>query len=106
MVEEPVEYRYRKSSIEICKSWGYKVTERRISIDEISEAYDKGELKEVFGTGTAAVISPVGHLKYGDKVMEINDNKIGAISQKLYDTMTGMQYGKIEDTHGWIVRVK
>ena len=96
----------RKSSIEICKSWGYKVTERRISIDEIAEAYDKGELKEVFGTGTAAVISPVGHLKYGDKVMEINNNKIGPISQKLYDTMTGMQYGKIEDTHGWIVRVK
>lgn len=96
----------RKSSIEICKSWGYKVTERRISIDEISEAYDKGLLKEVFGTGTAAVISPVGHLKYGDKVMEINNNKIGPISQKLYDTMTGMQYGKIEDTHGWIVRIK
>ena len=95
----------RKSAIETCKSWGYKVSEKRISIQEVSDAYDRGELKEVFGTGTAAVISPVGHLKWGDKVMEINDNKIGEISQKLYDTMTSMQYGKIEDKFGWIYRV-
>ncbi len=95
----------RKSAIEICKSWGYKVCEKRISIQEISDAYDNGQLKEVFGTGTAAVISPVGHLKWGDKVMEINDNKIGEISQKLYDTMTGMQYGKLEDKFGWITPV-
>lgn len=92
----------RKSAIEVCASWGYKVSERKISIDEIADAYKNGQLKEVFGTGTAAVISPVGHLKYGDLVMEINDNKIGEISQRLYDTMTGMQYGKIEDKFGWI----
>lgn len=95
----------RKSVIELCKSWGMKVTERRISIAEIAEAYDAGKLDEVFGTGTAAVISPVGHLKYGDKVMEINGNKIGAVSQKIYDTMTGMQWGKIADQFGWIVPV-
>lgn len=96
----------RKSAIELCKSWGMKVSERRISIDEIVNAYNKGQLKEVFGTGTAAVISPVGHLKYGDVVMEINENKIGDISQKLYDTMTGIQWGKITDTFGWTVEVK
>ena len=71
----------RKSALEICRKRGYKVSERRISIEEIAEAYDNGKLDEVFGTGTAAVISPVGHLKWGDKVMTINDNKIGKISQ-------------------------
>jgi branched-chain amino acid aminotransferase len=95
----------RKSAIELCKSWGYKVSEKKISIQEIADAYDRGELKEVFGTGTAAVISPVGHLKWGDKIMEINDNKIGEISQKLYDTMTGIQYGKVEDKFNWIFPV-
>lgn len=96
----------RKSAIDVCKSKGIKVSERRISIQEISDAYDAGKLEEVFGTGTAAVISPVGHLKWGDKVMEINGNKIGNISQMLYDTMTGIQWGKIEDTFGWTVEVK
>ena len=96
----------RKSSIELCKSWGLKVTERRITIQEIADAYDNGKLDEVFGTGTAAVISPVGHLKWNDKVMEINDNKIGKISQRLYDTMTGIQWGRIEDKFGWTVEVK
>ena len=96
----------RKSAIEICKKKGLKVSERRISIDEIAKAYDDGKLDEVFGTGTAAVISPVGHLKYGDKIMTINDNKIGKISQMLYDTMTGMQWGKIPDEFGWIVPLK
>ncbi len=96
----------RKSVIEIAKSWGMKVSERRISIDEVSDAYDKGLLKEVFGSGTAAVISPVGHLRYQDKVMIINDGKIGSVSQKMYDTLTGIQWGKIEDTFGWTVEVK
>lgn len=95
----------RKSALELCKKWGMKVTERRITIQEVAEAYDNGKLDEVFGTGTAAVISPVGHLKWGDKVMTINDNKIGAISQKLYDTMTGIQYGKLPDDMGWIVKI-
>lgn len=95
----------RKSALELCKKWGMKVSERRITIQEVADAYDAGKLDEVFGTGTAAVISPVGHLKWGDKIMEINDNKIGPISQKLYDTMTGMQYGKLPDDMGWIEKL-
>ena len=96
----------RKSAIEVCKAKGYKVSERRISIQEVADAFDNGQLTECFGTGTAAVISPVGHLKWGDKVMEINNNKIGPISQMLYDTMTGMQWGKVKDTFGWIHPLK
>lgn len=96
----------RKSAIEVCRSKGYKVTERRITIQEVADAYDSGKLNEVFGTGTAAVISPVGHLKWGDKIMEINDNKIGTVSQMLYDTITGIQWGKLPDEFGWIKEVK
>ena len=95
----------RKSALDVCKAKGIKATERRITIEEVAKAYDEGKLDEVFGTGTAAVISPVGHLKWNDKVMEINDNKIGKISQMLYDTMTGIQWGKIEDTFGWTVKI-
>ncbi|MBR1751334.1 MAG: branched-chain amino acid aminotransferase [Ruminococcus sp.] len=95
----------RKSALEVCKKKGIKATERRITIQEVADAYDAGKLDEVFGTGTAAVISPVGHLKWGDKVMTINDNKIGKISQMLYDTMTGIQWGKIEDEFGWTVKI-
>lgn len=95
----------RKSAIEICKKKGYKVSERRITIEEVAKAYDEGKLQEVFGTGTAAVISPVGHLKWGDKIMTINDNKIGEISQMLYDTMTGIQWGKLPDEFGWITKI-
>lgn len=91
----------RKSAIELCQSKGIKVTERRISIQEISEAHDNGKLEEVFGTGTAAVVSPVGILKWGDKVMEIGDGKIGKVSQMLYDTLTGIQWGTISDDFGW-----
>lgn len=96
----------RKSAIEVCRKKGYKVTERKISIQEIAQAYDDGKLEEVFGTGTAAVISPVGHLKWNDKIMEINNNEIGKISQMLYDTMTGIQWGKLPDEFGWISEVK
>ena len=95
----------RKSALEVCRSKGIKATERRITIEEVAKAYDKGKLDEVFGTGTAAVISPVGHLKWGDKIMTINNNEIGPISQMLYDTMTGIQWGKIEDTFGWTVKI-
>lgn len=97
----------RRSAIEMCKSWGMKVTERRISIHEIAEAYDNGELKEAFGTGTAAVISPIGHLNWGNKkIMDINGGKIGEVSQKLYEALTGIQYGRLPDTFGWTVEVK
>lgn len=92
----------RMSIIELLRSKGYTVNERRLSVDELVEAHKKGLLKEAFGTGTAAVISPIGELKYGDLVMEINKGEIGEVSQMLYDTLTGIQWGKIPDTMGWI----
>lgn len=93
----------RDSTISLCKSWGIDVEEKKISVDEILEAQKSGTLEEVFGTGTAAVISPVGKLRYVDDVMLINGGGIGPLSQKLYDTMTGIQYGKIDDPFGWRV---
>ncbi len=95
----------RKSSVDLLKSWGYETNERRITIQEIYDAHEKGLLKEVFGTGTAAVISPVGELNWNGKSIQIGDGKTGAVSQRLYDTMTGIQYGKLPDTMNWIVRV-
>ncbi|MGN0453304.1 MAG: branched-chain amino acid aminotransferase [Ruminococcus sp.] len=95
----------RNSVIRICKDWGLDVEERRISVDELIEAQKNGTLQEVFGTGTAAVISPVGTLRYKDEVMTIGDGTIGELSQKLYDTVTGIQNGTVEDKFGWIVTV-
>ena len=95
----------RKSCIEVLQSWGMKVTERRVSIEELDEAYKKGLLKEAFGTGTAAVISPIGVLKWGDEMMNLSDGKIGTITQKLYDEMTAIQWGRKTDEHGWSVEV-
>lgn len=95
----------RMSCIELLKSWGMKVTERKLSIDELVAAYENGTLKEAFGSGTAAVISPIGELRYGDHIMEINYGEIGEISQKLYDNLTGIQWGKVPDTLGWTVEV-
>lgn len=96
----------RMSCIDILRSWGLKVSERKLSIQEVADAAAKGELKEAFGSGTAAVISPIGELKWGDDIMTINNGEIGPISQKLYDNLTGIQWGKIEDTFGWTVKVK
>ena len=96
----------RMSCIELLRSWGYQVTERKLAIDELYEAYQKGQLKEAFGSGTAAVISPIGQLKWGDEIMMINNGEIGEVSQKLYDNLTGIQWGKLPDTMGWTVEVK
>lgn len=96
----------RMSIIELLRSKGYTVNERRLSIEELTEAHKNGQLKEAFGTGTAAVISPIGELKYGDLVMEVNGGKIGETSQMLYDTLTGIQWGRIPDTMGWIQTVE
>ncbi len=95
----------RNSVIEVCKSWGFEVEERRISVEELIEAQKTGKLEECFGTGTAAVISPVGKLRYKDDVMLINNNTIGEVSQKLYDTITGIQWGKCEDKFNWTTEV-
>jgi len=95
----------RKSVVELGKSWGLKVSERKISIDEVLEAQGNGTLKEVFGSGTAAVISPVGEIKYGDELITIGGGSVGALSQRFYNSLTDIQYGKTEDPFGWIVPV-
>lgn len=93
----------RDSVLNICRHWGMPVEERRISVDELLDAQASGKLEEVFGTGTAAVISPVGKLRYKDNVMTIADGGIGEVSQKLYDTVTGIQWGKLPDELSWTV---
>ena len=95
----------RDSCISLCKEWGYEVEERKISVEELVAAAEKGELEETWGTGTAAVVSPVGHLRYGKEVMQIKDGEIGELSQRLYDTVTGIQIGEIEGPKGWSVEV-
>lgn len=96
----------RNTCIALCKEWGMPVEERRISVEELVEAARTGALEEVWGSGTAAVISPVGHLRYEEEVFEIGDGGIGPVSQRLYDTVTGIQLGHLEDTHHWTVEVK
>ena len=91
----------RKSCLQVLRDKGYPVSERRISIDEVVEASENGTLDEAFGTGTAAVISPVGLIRYKDKDYVINGGKMGEITKMLYDTITGIQYGKLEDVYGW-----
>ena len=95
----------RASCIEMLKSKGIEVEERKLSIDEVLEAYQNGTLNEAFGTGTAAVISPIGELNDGETVMTLNNGEIGPIAQMLYDSLTGIQWGKLEDTMGWTVPV-
>ncbi len=96
----------RDSVLTICRDWGIPTEERKVSVDELIEAQKTGKLEEVFGSGTAAVISPVGKLRYKDEVMTIGNGEIGQLSQKLYDTVTGIQLGKIEDKFGWRVEVE
>ncbi len=91
----------RNTVINLAKDWGMDVEERRISIDEVISASNEGRLKEVFGTGTAAVISPVGEIQHNNTLITINGKKTGAFSQKLFDEITGIQYGEKEDKFGW-----
>ena len=95
----------RKSCIELLKNWGYRVSERRLSVDELLQAGKEGRLKEAFGSGTAAVISPIGELKIDEHVLQLSDGKIGPISQKLYDQLTGIQWGRVPGPEGWSVKV-
>ncbi len=96
----------RASCIELLRDWGYKVHERRIAFDELVEASKRGGLNEAFGTGTAAVISPIGELCDGDTKIILNEGKIGPIAQRLYDELTAIQWGKVPDTRGWSVEVE
>lgn len=95
----------RRSIIELLKDWGYEVIEGKLAIADIMKASKTGKLEEVFGTGTAAVVSPVKQLDYEDQSAKIGNGEIGSLTQKLYDTLTGIQWGKIPDTKGWIVPV-
>ena len=95
----------RDSVIKLAKHWNDNVVERKISIDELIQAHGSGKLKEVFGAGTAAVISPVGEIKYGDQVITIAGGKVGPIAKKYYTAITDIQYGRAEDPLGWIVQV-
>lgn len=95
----------RDSVIRLARDWGIKVNERRISIEEVFAANDQGTLKEIFGTGTAAVISPVGSLNYKGRVCTINGGKTGSLAQRLFDEIQGLQYGHKEDPYGWTERV-
>jgi len=96
----------RDTVLTLARDWGMKALERRISIEEVMEAAESGKLEECFASGTAAVISPVGSLTYRDKTVKINGGEAGRLSQKLYDTITGIQYGSLPDPHGWTVPVE
>lgn len=96
----------RDSSIALLKHWGIPVEERRISIEEIFQAQADGKLDEAFGTGTAAVISPIGSLNWNDNIITINNGQTGEISKRIYDTITGIQSGAMEDPFGWTISVE
>ncbi len=95
----------RNSCIQLLRKMGYTVEERKLTLDEVIEAYHNGTLNEAFGTGTAAVVSPMGLLDTGDLKMVINNNEIGEVAQKVYNTLTGIQWGTVEDSFGWTVKV-
>ena len=95
----------RNSVIQLLKRWGIKVSERKLSIDEIVEASKNGKLQEVFASGTAAVISPIGWLCVKGEDVPVGDTKVGPVAQKLYDNLYGMQTGTVEDYMGWIYKL-
>ncbi|USG64423.1 branched-chain amino acid aminotransferase [Brevibacillus ruminantium] len=95
----------RNSVLQLLRHWGLPVYEKRISMEELYEAYTRGELEEVFGTGTAAVISPVGELSWNGNQLRIHEQQVGELTMKLYETLTGIQYGEVEDPFGWTVQV-
>lgn len=99
----------RNSCLQVLRKYKFKdytVSERRVSMDEIVQAYKDGKLREAFGSGTAAVISPVGVINYQGKDMIVNDGKMGEVTSYLYDTITGIQREKIKDEFGWVVEVQ
>jgi branched-chain amino acid aminotransferase len=95
----------RDSVLRLTKDWGLKVSERRITINEVMDANEKGDLQEIFGTGTAAVISPVGELNYKGQVCTINNGITGKLAQKLFDELQAIQSGHKNDPYGWVVEV-
>ena len=95
----------RDSIITVARALGYEVEEKRLAIADIFADAKAGKLTEAFGTGTAAVISPVGTLAWKDEVLTIGGGDIGPVAQKLYDTLTGIQYGRVADDHGWVTKL-
>ena len=95
----------RRSCLELLRSWGVPVEERMISVDELFEAAESGRLEEAFGSGTAAVVSPIGELNYEGKIVPVSGGKIGPLTQKLYDALTAIQWGKAEDPFGWTMKI-
>ncbi len=93
------------SLLELASDLGLKVEERRISVDELISAGKSGALTEAFGVGTAAVVSPVCEMAYKGETIKLEIDQIGPVAKKLYDTLTGIQYGTIEDKYGWITKV-
>jgi len=96
----------RDTVIRLARKWGMPVTERRLSIDELVDIYDAGKLQEVFGSGTAAVISPVGEIKYRNKQMFVGDGQVGPWAKKFFDAITDIQYGRAEDPENWTLPVR
>ena len=92
----------RDSVMGLAKMWGIKVSERKIGISEVIDVHASGKLDEIFGSGTAAVISPVGEIKYGDTVLAVSDGKVGPMANRFYKELTDIQYGKTKDPTGWI----
>ena len=95
----------RDSIIKLARQMGIAVEERLLSVQEVFDAADKGELEEAFGSGTAAVVSPVGRLAWNDKEITLSGGEIGAYTQKFYDTLTGIQFGEVEDPFGWVYKI-
>ncbi|MBQ3089093.1 MAG: branched-chain amino acid aminotransferase [Oscillospiraceae bacterium] len=95
----------RMSCLELLRNWGYEVEERLLSAEELFDAAESGALEEAWGTGTAAVVSPIGEMAWDERSCIVNEGKIGPTVQKLYDTITGIQWGKLEDTMDWILKV-
>lgn len=95
----------RDSVLKLVRDWGLQVSERKLTIDEVYKAHAAGKLEEAFGTGTAAVISPMGELNWDGNMISINNGKTGELATRIYDTLTGIQWGKLPDPYGWTVEV-
>ncbi|HDQ40552.1 MAG TPA: branched-chain amino acid aminotransferase [Desulfonatronum sp.] len=96
----------RDSVITLAKHWGLNVQERPIDIQECIASIQSGAMLEIFGSGTAAVISPVGSISYKDTIYTVQDGGVGELSRKLHDEITGIQYGEKEDVFGWVHEVR
>jgi branched-chain amino acid aminotransferase len=95
----------RDSVIQLAGSWGMTVRERPIDIDEVADGLKSGRISEIFASGTAAVISPVGALGFHDRELPVSGGNIGEVSRRLYDELTGIQYGDRPDPFGWVVPI-